>query len=100
MFRGHGLLVVALGASALATAAGERAPALVTYTLEEKLSSTTPNGERVSALAARVTVAGGKARMELGGAPLPRFRGSLVLLDGRSAVIVDPAEREGARLEE
>jgi len=82
----------------LALLLGVPAP-LVTYTLEEKAASTTPNGERVWAFAARVAVAGDKARVELSGAAFPRARGSLLLLDGRGGVLVDPKEKEGAPLD-
>jgi hypothetical protein len=83
----------------LGAAAGERRPALVAYKFEESFSSVTPNGERAAALAGRVEVAGESVRVELSGSTFPRARGSILILDGAKAVLVDPKAREGANLD-
>jgi hypothetical protein len=88
-----------LACTALTASSAGRPPTLVTYTLEEKTSAVTPNGERISGLAAKVSVAGERARLELSGATLPGLRGSLVLLDGRGVVLVDPGKKDGARFD-
>jgi hypothetical protein len=98
MLPARALATVLLASAALAGAAGEKVPELVTYTLEEKTSAVTPNGERISGLAAKVSVAGERARVELSGSALPGLRGSLVLLDGRNVVVLDPKQKDGARL--
>jgi hypothetical protein len=90
-------LASALLAAILAPSSERRAPSLVTYALEERLSATTPAGERVTAIGARVRVAGEQARVEISGS-FPRARGSLLLLDGARALLVDPREHEAALL--
>ncbi|HKC23602.1 MAG TPA: hypothetical protein VKF32_02615 [Thermoanaerobaculia bacterium] len=92
-----GVLSLVLGPPA--AAAAERVPALVTYTFEESSSSVTPNGERAAALAARVEVADEKVRVEISGSSFPRARGSILIVDGAKAVLVDPKAREGAHLD-
>jgi hypothetical protein len=99
MLRLSAACVLSLVLWPLGAAPDERAPALVAYAFEESFSSVTPNAERAAALAARVDVAGESVRVELSGSTFPRARGSILILDGAKAVLVDPKGRECANLD-
>lgn len=71
-------------------AAAESPPVLVRYTVTERTRSVTPAGERISALAGTICVAGDRARWELAASSFPRASATIALADRGAITLLNP----------